>query len=203
LNEYLAYTKGIHGQGFKKQVSDAPVCADCHGEHNIAAPWNPESSVSAFNIANTCAKCHDDVAKMSKYSILTNKVSTYRHSDHGIGSDLGIVSVATCVSCHGYHDILPAYDSESSINSLNLKRTCGMPNCHPDAPSEILRAKIHVDKENTDIEALRRIRSVAVWSIGVLLCLGVVTGVLVFATRVRNHSGSSSKPKGDAEDRSE
>ncbi|MBI4830472.1 MAG: hypothetical protein HY801_02740, partial [Candidatus Lindowbacteria bacterium] len=133
LTEYLAYSQSIHGKASKMGISDAPVCADCHGEHKIAAPWNPESSVSAFHVTYTCARCHDDVTKMSKYNILTNKVSTFNKSDHGMGKDIGIVSVATCVSCHGYHDIRPSGDPESSIYVSNLKNTCGKPNCNPNA----------------------------------------------------------------------
>jgi hypothetical protein len=191
LEEYLAYTNSIHGRDFKRRISDVPVCADCHGEHNIAAPWNPESSVSAFNITNTCARCHDDVARMSKYNIVTNKVSTYRQSDHGMGSKLGIVSVATCVSCHGHHEILPAYDPESSINQLNLRKTCGMPSCHPEMPPEILQSKIHIDQGNQDIAKLKKMRSIVLWSIGVLMCLGIVTGFLVAIARGSDQNKAS------------
>lgn len=186
LDEYHAYSRSFHGRAFKEGIVDAPTCADCHGEHKIAAPWNPESSVSALHVTYTCASCHDDVTKMSKYNILTNKVSTFKKSDHGMGKDLGIVSVATCVSCHGYHDILPPSDPESSINPSHLRETCGKPNCHPNPTAELLQAKIHVDTGDLDFENLRRIRTAALWSLGGLVCLGIVAGgIMVFATRFR------------------
>jgi hypothetical protein len=196
LDEYAAYSKSIHGKAFKEKISDAPVCADCHGEHRIAAPWDPESSVSVLHVTDTCAACHDDVTKMSKYSILTDKVSTFRHSDHGMGSDLGIISVATCVSCHGYHGILPAEDQESSIHRANLPKTCGKANCHPTPAPEILAARIHIDKKNMDIEYLRRIRTLALWSIGILFGLGVVTGLVTVSARMRRNAGRSSSSNG-------
>jgi nitrate/TMAO reductase-like tetraheme cytochrome c subunit len=185
LSEYLVYSQSIHGKAFKMGISDSPVCADCHGEHKIAAPWNPESSVSAFHVTYTCARCHDDVTKMSKYNILTNKVSTFKKSDHGMGKDLGIVSVATCLSCHGFHDIRPASDPESSINVSNLGVTCGKPNCHPNAAPEIFQMRIHVDRMTGEIESLRRIRAAALWSIGALAGLGVAAGFIIFAARRR------------------
>jgi hypothetical protein len=194
LQEYLAYSRSIHGNAFKMGITDSPVCADCHGEHKIEAPWEPESRVSLFNVTETCAGCHDDVAKMSKYNILTNKVSTFTKSDHGMGKDIGIVSVATCVSCHGYHDILPSDDPESSIYRANLKKTCGTQNCHPNPTGEILQSKIHVDKMNRDIGSLRRIRTVALWSVGALLGLGLVTGALAYAGVFKQDSSRVSTP---------
>jgi DnaJ-class molecular chaperone len=191
LNEYLAYSQSIHGKAYKMGISDSPVCADCHGEHKIAAPWNPESSVSAFHVTYTCARCHDDVTKMSKYNILTNKVSTFTKSDHGMGKDIGIVSVATCVSCHGYHDILPSNDPESSIYVSNMKTTCGKPHCHPNARPEIFQAHIHIERANGNFENLRRIRAAALWSLGALVSLGVVAGFIMFAARYRRSSGRS------------
>lgn len=195
--EYNAYSRSIHGEAFKKGIVDVPVCSDCHGEHKIAAPWNPESTVSAFNVSYTCAGCHDDVTRMSKYNILTNKVSTFKQSDHGVSKDLGIVSVATCVSCHGYHEILPANDPESSINSANLAKTCGKANCHPNPTSEILAAKVHVDGKNQDFENLRRIRTILLWSMGALAGFGVAAGLLAFALRVRQNFDRASSSHGD------
>jgi hypothetical protein len=121
---------------------------------------------------------------MSKYNILTNKVSTYRKSDHGVSKDLGIVSVATCVSCHGYHVILPANDPRSSIHPVNLAKTCGEPICHPGAPKELLQSKIHVDTATADFKNLQRIRTVAIWSLAALAAMAVVTGVGLFVSRV-------------------
>lgn len=187
VSEYLAYTRSVHGTAFKQNITDAPVCADCHGEHDIVSPWDPQSSVSSLKITHTCANCHNDVTMMNKYNILTDRVSTYRHSDHGMGKDLGIVSVATCVSCHGFHDILPASDPDSSINPRNMQKTCGIPNCHPDPSAEILQSKIHVDRNDPDIESLRRIRTIAVWSLGALCGMGIVSGVLLFSIRLRRH----------------
>lgn len=184
LEEYNAYSRSIHGTAFKEGIMDAPSCSDCHGEHKIAAPWNPESSVSALHVANTCAGCHDDLTKMSKYNILTNKVSTYRKSDHGVSKDLGIVSVATCVSCHGYHVILPANDPRSSIHPTNLAKTCGEPLCHPGASTELLQSRIHVDSAAADFENLQRIRIVAIWSLGAAAAMAAVTGLGLLVSRV-------------------
>jgi cytochrome b subunit of formate dehydrogenase len=41
----------------------------------------------------------------------------------------GNLTAANCASCHGVHDILPARDARSTINTNNLPQTCGK--CHP------------------------------------------------------------------------
>jgi hypothetical protein len=104
-----------------------------------------------------------------------------------MGKDIGIVSVATCVSCHGYHDILPANDPGSSINPANYEKTCGKANCHPNPSPQILAAKVHVDGADENFENLRRIRTLALWSIGALAGFGVAAGILAFALRIKQN----------------
>jgi len=56
------FMTSIHGQAIAKGVSSAPVCTDCHGIHGIKSHIDPNSSVSAQNLARTtCAKCHEGV----------------------------------------------------------------------------------------------------------------------------------------------
>jgi hypothetical protein len=40
------------------QSFNAPVCADCHGVHNIMAVENADSPVIKDNLINTCRRCH-------------------------------------------------------------------------------------------------------------------------------------------------
>src|SRR5205823_6583685 len=51
------YMQSIHGQAIARGNSQAPVCTDCHGIHSIRSHDDPNSSVSAQNLArNTCAR---------------------------------------------------------------------------------------------------------------------------------------------------
>lgn len=45
---------------------------------------------------------------------------------------------ATCINCHGYHDIQPASDAASPVNRANLSHTCG--GCHPGAGEKFAAA---------------------------------------------------------------
>ena len=47
-----------HGKVSQLGSEGAAKCYDCHGTHNILPPENPESTLSHWNLVDTCAKCH-------------------------------------------------------------------------------------------------------------------------------------------------
>jgi hypothetical protein len=143
VNTYNIYESSIHGEAIRDKKLDAPVCTDCHTEHAIEEHNDPKSSVFLTTVSSTCAKCHDNMEVIKKYGILAEPVETYRESFHGVAIKFGARTVANCPSCHGTHDILPASNPRSSINPLNLPRTCGK--CHPGAGENFAKGKIHVN----------------------------------------------------------
>jgi cytochrome b subunit of formate dehydrogenase len=128
-NVQRTYLRSIHGQALAKGVRDTPVCTDCHGEHTIAAVRSPGSRVSPGNVPNTCGQCHAAERIVTQYQLPPDVVSTYVESFHGLALKGGNPTVASCASCHGAHDILPASDPLSSVNPKVLPQTCGK--CHP------------------------------------------------------------------------
>jgi hypothetical protein len=56
-----SYNDYYHGKGYNQMATDAPVCWDCHGSHNIQPKGSPYSTLSDANISVTCNKCHVDV----------------------------------------------------------------------------------------------------------------------------------------------
>ncbi|MBI3096725.1 MAG: cytochrome b/b6 domain-containing protein [Planctomycetes bacterium] len=87
-------------------------CTDCH-----AAPsFDRVPHLDGKPGAHKCIDCHEAVAKQ------------YDASVHGFSFAKGDTSAATCASCHGGHDILPASDRKSRTNKFNLPATCGK--CH-------------------------------------------------------------------------
>ncbi len=140
LNTYL---RSIHGKAAMAGIRDAPVCTDCHGEHNIKSHKNPLSSVYSTVIAEkTCGQCHNSERIISKYHLPADRLQTYRQSYHGLASKMGITTVANCVSCHGAHNILPSSDPDSAVYKNNLPRTCGK--CHPNAGKELAKGSVHL-----------------------------------------------------------
>ncbi len=138
------YQQSIHGQAVAQGNWSAPVCTDCHGIHSITAHNDPNSPVSAQNVAQaTCARCHEGVRLTQEFGVEGHRVSTYLASYHGLASRLGSQVVANCASCHGTHSIFPSSDPRSTINKVNLARTCGQ--CHPGVTEKFTEAKVHVD----------------------------------------------------------
>jgi hypothetical protein len=184
---YKIYIESAHGRAAEEGIADAPVCTDCHGEHKIVAPWNPEANVSPLHVNRICAHCHDDVNKMNRNDVSTNRVFTYQQGSHGMGISLGVVSITTCVTCHGHHDILSADAPGSSINEDNLAKTCGSRQCHPDASAAILGARIHDDSlssiQKPAFEILNPIGTTALYLLGTIACIGLAVWLYILASR--------------------
>ncbi|MCA9424295.1 MAG: cytochrome b/b6 domain-containing protein [Candidatus Omnitrophica bacterium] len=87
-------------------------CIDCHADI--------EDLPHAEKLAKVnCAECHDDVQEIYDSSI---------HAHPLIEGTTG--ETASCVSCHGHHEIYPADDPRSTVNHHNLAQTCVR--CHED-----------------------------------------------------------------------
>ena len=143
-NVQQEFAQSIHGQAIQRGNWQAPVCTDCHGIHSIKAHLDPNSSVSAANLARvTCARCHEGVRLSQEMGVPGARTTTYLQSYHGLASKLGSQVVANCASCHGVHNILPSSDPHSTINKANLVKTCGQ--CHPGVGEKFILGKVHVD----------------------------------------------------------
>jgi cytochrome b subunit of formate dehydrogenase len=137
------YRESVHGAALASGVIAAPVCTDCHGEHNILKHNDPKSPVAPTNLSTqVCSPCHSSVRLSSKYGFRSDKFQTYSDSYHGLAMQAGDVAVANCASCHGSHDIKPSSDTTSSINKANLARTCGK--CHAGANERFTEGKVHL-----------------------------------------------------------
>lgn len=137
------FKQSIHGKAILKGNTDAPVCTDCHGEHQILAPTDPRSRVAARNVsAQVCAACHSSVPLTNRYGLPADRFKTFEDSYHGLALKAGSVEVANCASCHGYHDIKPSSDLTSSVHKANLAVTCGK--CHPGANENFGKGSVHV-----------------------------------------------------------
>lgn len=80
---------GIHAQAALDGDSNAPICTDCHGQHDTQPPDEPRSLIS-----QTCSECHAGIYE------------SYKESVHGaalLKDDNPDVPV--CTDCHGVHDI--------------------------------------------------------------------------------------------------
>jgi cytochrome b subunit of formate dehydrogenase len=140
-NVKQVYERSVHGKALTSGFQEAPACTDCHGEHTILAIKDPASSVYVGAIAQTCSNCHSSARMNIKFHLPSNRLKSYQDSYHGLASRLGDLRAANCASCHGWHDILPSANPQSTINPKNLPQTCGK--CHTGAQINFIKGKIH------------------------------------------------------------
>jgi len=139
---YDVYKGSIHGKAIAAGVTEAATCTDCHGEHRILAPANPQSTVYLANVSQvTCSRCHANTQLMARFNVPASRVPTYEDSYHGLASGSGRQTVANCASCHGVHNIYSSSDPRSMVNKANLGKTCGK--CHPDAGQRFAIGSVH------------------------------------------------------------
>ncbi len=112
-----SYDRSVHGVAAAAGNTDAAVCSDCHGAHQAMKASSPESSTNRFNIAATCAKCHDEVSQV------------FVESTHGEALVQGVADAPTCTTCHSEHAIVEHTRPESPVAALNVSAQVCSP-CH-------------------------------------------------------------------------
>lgn len=140
------FMKSVHGLAAVAGVPESPVCTDCHGAPVVHSPEESAVPPSAGTVTRTCAGCHESEQIVSKFDLPSDRIMTYSNSYHGLAARRGDLSVANCASCHGYHDVLPSDDPESSVHKSNLAETCGK--CHPGAGEALSEGNIHGSPES-------------------------------------------------------
>jgi hypothetical protein len=94
---------------FQKSVHAKLACTDCHV--TVKEMVHPNGLPPA-----QCASCHQEQAR------------EYSESIHGMSKAMGASGAATCVDCHGSHDMQPVKSADSPVFKLNLPLTCAK--CH-------------------------------------------------------------------------
>lgn len=135
LSVYTTYRSSVHGEALTGGNPDVPTCVDCHGVHNVQGPSNPRFRDSMIAV---CGSCHSDPKRMGKYHIATDVFNTYLDDFHGrtvnffrTQDPMQQSNKATCIDCHGVHNILPPDNPQSTVYPSNLQQTCQQ--CHPQA----------------------------------------------------------------------
>ena len=129
--ERTAYMKGMHGKLRQDGVLAAPGCSDCHSAHAIQ---QHEASTFQTEVIKECGTCHSDY------------LSTYRDTFHGQVTALGYSRMATCASCHGAHEVLPASNPASKVSKQNRLATCQK--CHAGAGANFASFDPHASRHD-------------------------------------------------------
>jgi nitrate/TMAO reductase-like tetraheme cytochrome c subunit len=104
----------VAAKAFSDSVHGPLACTDCHGDLAKAELPHPDKLKRV-----DCSGCHPD------------PVAAYGRSAHAEARSAGNVIAATCIDCHGKHDIRSSSDKLSPTYALRLPHMCGR--CHGDA----------------------------------------------------------------------
>ena len=117
------------------------TCVSCHG--GDASSYDPDQAMSRKagwkgkidrkQVPQLCGSCHSNPAYMRQYnpSLRTDQLDQYHTSMHGKRLAAGDTKVAVCTDCHSVHDLRPPSDPRSTVNPVNVAKTCS--SCHSDA----------------------------------------------------------------------
>ena len=129
--ERAQFAASQHGKLRHEGNLAAPGCNDCHSAHRIQQHEQPGFRTQ---VVNECGNCHADY------------LSTYRDTFHGQVTALGFSSMATCASCHGSHEILPASNPASTVSAQNRLATCQK--CHAGATANFANYDPHANRHD-------------------------------------------------------
>lgn len=142
----VAFPKDIHARfGFS--------CADCHGgdpkstdlEISMSKARGFVGKIPRTAIPQRCARCHSDANVIHKVNPRqrVDQLAQYQTSVHGKRLAAGDEAVATCIDCHGVHNIRAVKDAQSPVHPLRLAETCSR--CHSDA-AHMAKYKLPTDQ---------------------------------------------------------
>jgi hypothetical protein len=101
-------------------------CVSCHGYHDVLTRTDSDSRSHPLQLPQTCGSCHFSKGERGKTA---GFVKSYLESVHGKAlSKAGLSTSATCVTCHGAHEVKQPEDPLSPVSRRHVPETCGQ--CH-------------------------------------------------------------------------
>ncbi len=137
---YQTYAMSVHGKALLKTGNvDVPICSDCHSAHSIQ---NPQTMDYREKVPEICGQCHANEDLMKKYGLYPGVVNSYLEDFHGVtlklyrkqkgtSASAKRSSIATCVDCHGVHNITKTTGAGTTIVKTRLAKQCQV--CHAGA----------------------------------------------------------------------
>jgi len=114
---------------------------------------------SPKNIAEVCAKCHEDSALVARHELSKKAVSSYAETFHGKAATYLDERIPDCLNCHvnigeSVHQMLSYKNPMSITHESNKIKSCRMIDCHPNASPKLAAYDVHpqLDKDKSPSE---------------------------------------------------
>ena len=112
-----------------------------------------------INIAEMCARCHNDPKITSRHDLQDNIVSSYKDTYHGKAASFLDEKIPDCLDCHvrrgeSVHQMLSHENEQSSTHEMNKFNICSRVECHSNALPKLASYKVHptFDKEDDPVQ---------------------------------------------------
>ncbi len=104
-----------------------PDCVSCH--QSAVVPGDRPLIDVKLAQSRLCLSCHVDSPQAAARTRLAGRfVASWGHSVHGRALEGGNADAASCVDCHGSHEMKRAMVADSRVNKLHITETCRA--CH-------------------------------------------------------------------------
>lgn len=102
------------------------------------------------NIAEVCARCHDDPEVVARHNLSTRAVYSYGETFHGKAAHFLSERIPDCLDCHvkpgeSVHQMLSHKDPNSITYKDNKGKICASIDCHPEATPKLAEYKVHIE----------------------------------------------------------
>ncbi|PIQ08972.1 MAG: hypothetical protein COW71_08825 [Ignavibacteriales bacterium CG18_big_fil_WC_8_21_14_2_50_31_20] len=178
------YKNSIHWIRAKKGIKDAPVCNDCHSEHNIEDITVSDKKAYRLKMQDkTCISCHNDARMNQKFGAEGKEVEQYLNSYHGLAAYRGGSNAALCIDCHGVHSILQSSDPNATINKANVTQTCRK--CHENA-TEVFSISYSHETESAEAKQIEDlVKEIYFWLIITVIGGMAIHNLIIFLFEIR------------------
>jgi len=146
--DYLASAHAYRGPRQDRRV---PECLACHREPISLEKGRPDGVALKLAQAKLCESCHVEKPEIAGRPAMGAKfVSSFEQSVHGAALHAGKREAASCVDCHGAHQMNRAAVAGAQVNRAQVSDTCAK--CHEKQMKEYKTSAhaIALDKGNVD-----------------------------------------------------
>lgn len=127
--EVAHYEHSAHGRAAAEGQKEAPTCISCHKQAITAERNGGETSRHKIDQEKLCLDCHlDDPAVRERVGPKAGFIKAYETSIHSAELKEGNAKSATCIDCHGAHEMAKGYVADAKTEKFHIPATCGR--CH-------------------------------------------------------------------------
>lgn len=109
--------------------NEALTCMTCHKDPSVATAQPASVVEQKLAQAKLCESCHVEKPDVASQVLRGTKfIASFDRSVHGAALQAGKPEAATCVDCHGAHEMNRAVTSDARMNKQHQAATCAK--CH-------------------------------------------------------------------------